>query len=302
MFCVAYALMGIPLNIVMFQSIGERFNIGITIVLHRIKTCLRMKHSNISHWELTLVGCILCGVVLVGGALAFSYFEDWEFPDAFYFCFITMSTIGFGDYVALQQESEAALQTQPEYVAFCIIYILFGLTVFAASLNLMVLKLLTLNTLDERKDQLDMLAAYRRAPKLTDDIIDEEMPDAQCSTNCNDIELPNPGKERKSTIKRMKIESLQDRKKSNKFKFKERRAHYTVARPPCSISHLLPMQPSLSLLPRLSETQRQENMAALAEQQSVARDTTFTAVDNACTSMVNEYDVMPTARLKRNSC
>ena len=155
----------------MFQSIGERFNIGTTFLMRRFKKCCRFKDIEVSQTELTILGSLLCAIVLVGGAAAFHYFEDWKFTDAFYFCFITMSTIGFGDYVALQNETVAALQTQPEYVAFCIIYILFGLTVFAAALNLMVLRLLTMNTVDERKDELEALAAARRAPRLDGDVI-----------------------------------------------------------------------------------------------------------------------------------
>jgi potassium channel subfamily K protein 9 len=64
---------------------------------------------------------------------------------------VTLTTIGFGDYVALQQDS--SLQRSPEYVTFALFFIMFGLAVIAAALNLMVLKFLTLNTEDERRDE-----------------------------------------------------------------------------------------------------------------------------------------------------
>lgn len=38
-------------------------------------------------------------VFLVIPPLLFSYVEGWTFGEGFYFSFITLSTIGFGDYV-----------------------------------------------------------------------------------------------------------------------------------------------------------------------------------------------------------
>lgn len=185
---MAYAFIGIPLNIVMFQSIGERFNIGITIVLKKVKRCIKLKKDQVTQTELTILAGILCAAVLLGGAGAFYYFENWDFSDAFYYCFITMSTIGFGDYVALQNNTVKALQKRPEYVAFSILYILFGLTVFAAALNLMVLRLLTMNTEDERKDELEALAAARGAVKLDGDVITPGTQTTTVGTMGRDVE------------------------------------------------------------------------------------------------------------------
>ncbi len=53
--------------------------------------------------------------------------------------------------MALQQEG--ALQRQPEYVVFSLVFILFGLTVVSAAMNLLVLRFLTMNTADERRDE-----------------------------------------------------------------------------------------------------------------------------------------------------
>lgn len=43
---------------------------------------------------------------------------------------------GFGDMVALQKDN--ALNSRPEYVVFALVFILFGLAIVAASLNLLV--------------------------------------------------------------------------------------------------------------------------------------------------------------------
>ena len=82
-------------------------------------------------------------------------FEGWTYYHSLYYCFITLTTIGFGDFVALQQDN--ALEKKPEYVAFALFFIMFGLAIIAALLNLMVLKFMTMNTEDEKRDEAQAL-------------------------------------------------------------------------------------------------------------------------------------------------
>lgn len=70
-------------------------------------------------------------------------------------CFAT----GFGDMVALQKDN--ALDTKPQYVMFALIFILFGLAIVAASLNLLVLRFVTMNTEDERRDEAQAMQALQ---------------------------------------------------------------------------------------------------------------------------------------------
>ncbi|KAG7267178.1 hypothetical protein CRUP_008999 [Coryphaenoides rupestris] len=158
-FCMAYALLGIPLTLVMFQSLGERINTLVRYLLHRLKKCMGLRRTEVSMVNMVIIGFVSCMSTLCVGALAFSNFEGWTFFHAYYYCFITLTTIGFGDYVALQKDQ--ALQKKPEYVAFSFIYILTGLTVIGAFLNLVVLRFMTMNAEDERRDaeQRALLAA-----------------------------------------------------------------------------------------------------------------------------------------------
>ncbi|KAM6914950.1 potassium channel subfamily K member 3a [Xenentodon cancila] len=149
-FCMLYALLGIPLTLVMFQSVGERINTFVRCLLHRLKKCLGMNRTEVSMANMVIVGFISCMSTLCVGAQAFSHFEGWSFLHAYYYCFITLTTIGFGDYVALQ--NEGALQNKPDYVAFSFIYILTGLAVIGAFLNLAVLRFMTMNAEDEKRD------------------------------------------------------------------------------------------------------------------------------------------------------
>ncbi|CAG01236.1 unnamed protein product [Tetraodon nigroviridis] len=131
-FCMFYALLGIPLTLVMFQSLGERINTFVRYLLHQAKRCLGMRRTAVSMRNMVTVGFFSCMSTLCVGAAAFSHCEGWSFLHAFYYCFITLTTIGFGDYVALQRDN--ALQNDPRYVLFCFVYILMGLTTLCSCL------------------------------------------------------------------------------------------------------------------------------------------------------------------------
>lgn len=65
------------------------------------------------------------------GAFIFTLWEDWTFFESFYFVFISMSTIGFGDYVP----------NHPMYMMGAFIYLLFGLALTSMCINVVQEKL-----------------------------------------------------------------------------------------------------------------------------------------------------------------
>jgi len=100
-FCIFYAMLGIPMWLITFQSAGERLNSILSYILKRIKQSFHMKQTKITDGELLLMESLLSFVILLIGACVFSKYEDWSFFDSFYYGFITLTTIGFGDYVVL---------------------------------------------------------------------------------------------------------------------------------------------------------------------------------------------------------
>lgn len=79
---------------------------------------------------------------ICGGAILFGEWEGWDFLDGFYFCFITLSTIGFGDILpgdaVDEDKSEASLGgiVNVQFI-FCSLYILLGMAVITMCFNLM---------------------------------------------------------------------------------------------------------------------------------------------------------------------
>ena len=77
--------------------------------------------------------CILLVLsYIVGGAFLFSNWEGWKLLDSAYFCFVTLTTIGFGDYVPAQKVKRDVEVS----IALCSIYLLFGISLLAMSFNL----------------------------------------------------------------------------------------------------------------------------------------------------------------------
>lgn len=141
-FCMGYAMVGIPLGLVMFQSIGERLNKFASVVIRQFKRYLHCQKEEATEMNLMCATGMLSSIIITTGAAMFSQYEGWTYFDSFYYCFVTLTTIGFGDYVALQKDR--ALQEKPGYVALSLIFILFGLAVVAASINLLVLRFMTM--------------------------------------------------------------------------------------------------------------------------------------------------------------
>ena len=82
------------------------------------------------------VSLMIIAVYILGGALMFSVWEGWDYLEGSYFCFVTLSTIGFGDYVP-GSISGADSEGSKEKLIICCMYLMFGLAMIAMCFNLM---------------------------------------------------------------------------------------------------------------------------------------------------------------------
>ena len=111
-YCIFYSLFGVPLNAVTILTVAAYMTMGTEWVLRRPGL---LGHNN---WKTMQRGCaafflslIFFIVFIIVPTVCIVLTEDssdsWSWIDSFYFCFITLSTIGFGDIVAGRTESNA---------------------------------------------------------------------------------------------------------------------------------------------------------------------------------------------------
>ncbi|KAM4694262.1 potassium channel subfamily K member 1-like [Discoglossus pictus] len=100
-FCIIYSVIGIPFNLLFLTALVQRILIYVTrrpvLYIH-----LRWEFSKqiVSIAHAILLGFITISCFFFIPAAVFSVLEeDWNFLESFYFCFISLSTIGLGDYV-----------------------------------------------------------------------------------------------------------------------------------------------------------------------------------------------------------
>lgn len=127
-FCIVYALIGIPLTLILLTAYVERLLIPTTLFLQFLNSRLghlyQPFHIRIGH--LTCIGLIVFVLFFLIPAGIFSYIEkDWNYLDALYYCFISLTTIGLGDLIPGDNLHQ---QYRPLYKVCTTGYLLIGLT------------------------------------------------------------------------------------------------------------------------------------------------------------------------------
>ncbi|XP_068162399.1 potassium channel subfamily K member 1-like [Antennarius striatus] len=100
-FCMFYALFGIPITLFFLSVAVHRLMLLVTrrpvSFLHRRWA---LSKPNLSTAHAVCLALIICLLFLIVPAGIFTTLEkDWNYMESLYFCFISLTTIGLGDYV-----------------------------------------------------------------------------------------------------------------------------------------------------------------------------------------------------------
>ncbi|XP_049592353.1 potassium channel subfamily K member 1b [Syngnathus scovelli] len=133
-FCIIYSAFGIPFTLLFLTAVVQRIMVYSTrkpISYIHIRWGVSKPLVAIIHSCLLAFLAITC-IFLIPAAIFSALEENWNFLESFYFCFISLSTIGLGDYVP----GEAANQKFRElYKLGITFYLIMGLIIMLVVLE-----------------------------------------------------------------------------------------------------------------------------------------------------------------------
>ncbi|KAJ1079187.1 hypothetical protein K5549_018052, partial [Capra hircus] len=151
-FCILYAIFGIPLFGFLLAGIGDQLGTIFGKSIARVEKVFRKKQ--VSQTKIRVISTILfilagCVVFVTIPAVIFKYIEGWTALESIYFVVVTLTTVGFGDFVA---GGNAGINYREWYKPLVWFWILVGLAYFAAVLSMIGdwLRVLSKKTKEER--------------------------------------------------------------------------------------------------------------------------------------------------------
>ncbi|XP_041830207.1 potassium channel subfamily K member 1-like [Melanotaenia boesemani] len=128
-FCIFYSLFGIPVTLFFLSAVVERLVVLVSrhpiSYFHRRWAMSRSKMAAIHAVSLTIITVLL--FLLIPAWIFITLEKDWNFLESLYFCFISLTTIGLGDYVPGQSPSEEANPHPQLYRLAVTVYLVLGL-------------------------------------------------------------------------------------------------------------------------------------------------------------------------------
>uniref|UniRef100_A0A182IWY4 Potassium channel domain-containing protein n=1 Tax=Anopheles atroparvus TaxID=41427 RepID=A0A182IWY4_ANOAO len=161
-FMIFYALIGLPVNGFFFAYVGEFWARGFVRLYRRYKAYKLSANARYAPRRISFIGQIILylipGVILFifAPACVFTYFEKWPYDVSVYYAFVTLTTIGFGDYASTFQPSQ-----EHEFGSLFTVYKIFVIFWFFAGIGyiFMILGFIAKGISHKKIQQLEKLVA-----------------------------------------------------------------------------------------------------------------------------------------------
>ncbi|XP_019640786.1 PREDICTED: potassium channel subfamily K member 2-like [Branchiostoma belcheri] len=136
LFCIVYAFLGIPVTLIMLTAIGRKLGDTNRWVEKKVQKKLPNYPGRIRAVTLLIVVVTSVGIFFFVPAIIFTIVEGWNFLDSLYYCFITLSTVGFGDFVSSVHHESSSYFGFVLYKVILFLWIMVGLSIVAAVFDL----------------------------------------------------------------------------------------------------------------------------------------------------------------------
>lgn len=132
-FCIFYSIVGVPLTGILIAAFGDVFS---SVLLKAHERSKNERFNSTFALVVNTIFYLIPGTIvfLFLPSVVFAYLEDWSYLQSFYYAFITLTTIGFGDYVA----GGIQFENRWIYQVGIMVWIVFGLGYWAMMLNFII--------------------------------------------------------------------------------------------------------------------------------------------------------------------
>ncbi|XP_022093050.1 potassium channel subfamily K member 2-like isoform X1 [Acanthaster planci] len=136
-FCILYAIFGIPFTGWLLSIVGQFYRESFWGLTERLD-CMLCDYCSVTKRKLRrfivwlVVASFTYGLLVLAPAGIFTILENWSYRIAHYYCFITLTTIGFGDFVATVDPKQQAPEVlEIVYDLAVVVWYIFGLSFIA---------------------------------------------------------------------------------------------------------------------------------------------------------------------------
>lgn len=125
---IFYAILGIPLCLILLSLVGEHLSNYVNSITdyvgNRMKTTTAKRKATVQGIAVVLLSVVGLVFFIFIPSRIFNAIEGWTYGEAVYYCFVTLTTVGFGDFVPAQG---SGTQVHAFYQIFSAVWILVGL-------------------------------------------------------------------------------------------------------------------------------------------------------------------------------
>lgn len=139
-FCILYAIIGIPTTLMLLYAMIERMmkytSWCLAIFSQKVSPFLPFYFIRTSHIHI-IFACVCALIVFhvffIIPAAIYAHIENWSYLNSFYYCFISLSTVGLGDYVPGDSGEQ---KHRHLYKIFSTVYLIVGVFVMVWNLEI----------------------------------------------------------------------------------------------------------------------------------------------------------------------